>query len=310
MSTCLNKLECVFIMMHRYVHKGLEVSALTIGGIETCYILPQHGIAFDVGRCPDPLIAIDKVFLTHGHLDHAGGLPYYLGQRALKRLLPTTVYVPEEIQEQLVNIVKAWQKIEGYEAEIDIRGLKAGDKVVLSSSKHVVALQSYHRVSTLGYALVEKKKKLKEEYLTLPGNQIKKLKDANKDIFDIKDIPLFCFSGDSTIDFIKKNPIAQESRVLFIECTYIDEKRPKERAETWGHIHLDHILESLDFFKNEKTVLVHFSKRYSVRAIKRILKDKIPLNQTKRFAFIANNYPYEIPRFREEIEKYLSKYQK
>ena len=83
--------------MFEYKYKSIHVQGVSIGGVETCYILPHFNIAFDVGRCPYPLIDIPKVFVTHGHLDHAAGLPYYISQRALRRLSTPDVYMPQKL---------------------------------------------------------------------------------------------------------------------------------------------------------------------------------------------------------------------
>ncbi|KAG8488384.1 hypothetical protein CXB51_016562 [Gossypium anomalum] len=59
--------------------KGIEVEGyfiegLSIGGHETCVIVPELKSAFDIGRCPSRAIHQNFVFITHAHLDHIGGL--------------------------------------------------------------------------------------------------------------------------------------------------------------------------------------------------------------------------------------------
>lgn len=261
--------------MIEFRHKDIHVDALGRGGIETCYILPQYQLAFDTGRCPDALVDIPRVFLTHGHLDHAAGLPYYISQRSLKHLPLPEIYCPTEIVQPLSEILHLWQKIEGFEYDIAIKGVDAGDEVSVRKDLYVRALRSYHRVPCRGYAIMRKTRKLREEFLNAPGRDIKRMKDRGENIFEDKDIPVFAFSGDTTIEFLRDNPEAQEAQVLFIECTYIDDKRPVARAREWGHIHLDEILEHRNLFRNEKIVLTHFSKRYHKRFIGQVLQKKI-----------------------------------
>lgn len=55
--------------------KGIEVEGyfiegLSIGGHETCVIVPELKSAFDIGRCPARAIHQNFVFITHAHLDH------------------------------------------------------------------------------------------------------------------------------------------------------------------------------------------------------------------------------------------------
>lgn len=261
--------------MIEFRHKDIHVDAIGRGGIETCYMLPQWQIAFDTGRCPDALVDIPRVFLTHGHLDHAAGLPYYISQRSLKRLPMPEICCPTEIVQPLSEILHLWQKIEGFTYEIAIKGMDPGDEVSLRKDLYVRALVSHHRVPCRGYAVMRKTRKLKEEFLSVPGREIKRMKDRGDEIFEDKDIPVFAFSGDTTIEFLQDNPLAQEAQVLFIECTYIDDKRPESRAREWGHIHLDEIIANRHLFKNEKIVLTHFSKRYHRRYITQVLGKKI-----------------------------------
>ena len=55
--------------------KGIEVEGyfiegLSVGGHETCVIVPELKSAFDIGRCPSRAIQQNFVFITHAHLDH------------------------------------------------------------------------------------------------------------------------------------------------------------------------------------------------------------------------------------------------
>ena len=186
-------------------HKDIQVDAIGRGGIETCYILPQFQLAFDTGRAPDNLIDIPRIFLTHGHLDHAAGLPYYISQRSLKHLPPPDIYCPAEITEPLSEILRLWQKIEGFSYEIKLNGLNVGDTVEIRKDLSVKALQSHHRVPCRGYAVMRKTRKLKDEFLHLPGREIKLMKDRGDKIFEDRDHPVFAFSGDTTIEFLRDN---------------------------------------------------------------------------------------------------------
>jgi len=256
-------------------HKEVHVEAIGRGGIETCYILPHYQVAFDVARSPDNLIDIPRVFLTHGHLDHSAGLPYYISQRSLRHLPPPEIYCPTEIVEPLGEILRLWQKIEGFAYAIKLTGLNPGDAVEIRRDMKVVALKSLHRVPCRGYAVMRRTRKLREEFIDRPGREIQHLKNSGADIFIEKDMPVFAFSGDTTIEFLQENVAAREAQVLFIECTYIDDKRPVARAREWGHIHLDEIIEQRALFQNEKIVLTHFSKRYTKRFIHQVLEKKI-----------------------------------
>jgi hypothetical protein len=48
---------------------------------ETCLILPRCKLALDIGRCPQPSVFQQTVLITHGHLDHIGGVTFHAASR-------------------------------------------------------------------------------------------------------------------------------------------------------------------------------------------------------------------------------------
>lgn len=50
--------------------EGYSIEGLSIGGQETCIIIPEFKCAFDIGRCPTRAIQQNFVCITHAHLDH------------------------------------------------------------------------------------------------------------------------------------------------------------------------------------------------------------------------------------------------
>ncbi|MDH4198783.1 MAG: MBL fold metallo-hydrolase [Spirochaetia bacterium] len=271
--------------MKSFTHKNIRVEFESTGGIESCYILPDFKVAFDTGKCPDALIDIPVVFLSHGHLDHASGISYYFSQRSLRKLNPGTIYVPKSVQKPLSKITRLWQDIEEFDYKCDVAGIEVGDKIEIKKDLHVMSVRANHRVSAFGYVILKTTKKLKKQYLHLSGRQIARLKE-HEDIFEIVEIPIFAYSGDSTIEIIRENELMRNAAVLFMECTYIDEKRNVERARKWGHTHLDEIISEANLFKNEKVVLVHLSRRYSPRYMQSVLNRRLTEEQKKRFVYV------------------------
>lgn len=50
--------------------EGYAIEGISIGGQETCIIIPEFKCTFDIGRCPSRAIQQNFVFITHAHLDH------------------------------------------------------------------------------------------------------------------------------------------------------------------------------------------------------------------------------------------------
>ena len=58
-----------------------EIIGYSVAGEETVVGMPQLGVCFDIGKAPEQVIPIDNILLTHGHIDHAAGIAYYLSHR-------------------------------------------------------------------------------------------------------------------------------------------------------------------------------------------------------------------------------------
>ena len=261
-----------------YNHKGTKIQGISIGGIQTCIHLPQFKLLFDIGTGYDHIIEVPKLLISHGHLDHSSGIAYYISQRNLKRLMPAEIYVPPLFYEPLKEVLNLWSKIEGYNTVYNLTPLDYNKFYHLQGNNYFKAVKSVHRVPSNGYTIFEKTRKLKEEFQKLPSNKIAELKSKGIDMFYEYYIPLITFSGDTQIEFVINNECVRKSRILFLECTYIDKVRTIEQTREWGHIHLDEIVENVECFREvDKLYLIHFSPRYNSEKILKNLKDKLPI---------------------------------
>ena len=76
------------------VCRGTRSRAPSVGGQETCIVLPQLRLAFDSGRCPQRCVYADTMCLSHTHMDHVGGAGFYIATRSLLSLPPPTILMP------------------------------------------------------------------------------------------------------------------------------------------------------------------------------------------------------------------------
>ena len=239
--------------------------------------LPQYRLLFDIGVGHTKFTDYPKLLLTHGHLDHSSGLAYYVSQRALRRLEAPSIYCPPEIADPLNRMFAIWAEIEGFEAAYNLVPVDYESLYQLQGNVYFRPIRSIHRVPSNGYTILEKNQKLKPEFQDLPGHEIAALKTQRNDLFYEHQNPIITFSGDTQIEFILENELVRRSKILFLECTYVDEKRPVERARKWGHIHLFEIAANADAFKDvERLFLIHFSPRYKQEIIVQQIKSVLP----------------------------------
>lgn len=259
-----------------YVFGDVVVEGLSSGGIETCLHLPRQKVAFDIGRCPQAVVAREHVLFTHAHMDHMGGVAYHCATRALRGLPPPTYILPACDVDAFEALFAAWRRLDRSELEHHTVGLEPGDSYRLPNGLEVRPFRSPHRAPCLGYALVSHRRKLLPSLAGLPGPELERRRKAGETITRTVETVEVAFTGDSLVEVLEREPLTREARLLICECTFLDERVTVERARESGHIHLDELLERVDLLGQQAILLTHFSSRYGPREIVRILDERLP----------------------------------
>ncbi|KAK4283825.1 hypothetical protein QN277_000735 [Acacia crassicarpa] len=249
--------------------EGYPIQGLSIGGQETCIIFPSLNLAFDIGRCPPRAVCQDFLLISHSHMDHIGGLPMYVATRGLYRMKPPTIIVPASVKENVEALFEVHRKLDHSDLKHNLVGLDVGEEFYLRNDIKVKAFKTYHVIPSQGYILYSVKKKLKHEYLGLPGNEIKKLKFSGVEITYTLEEPEIAFTGDTMSDFIvdDSNIDALRARILVMECTFLNDSITVTHARDYGHTHLSEIISYADKLQNRAILLIHFSARYTEEEI-------------------------------------------
>ncbi|MBP6124853.1 MAG: MBL fold metallo-hydrolase, partial [Phycisphaerae bacterium] len=92
---------------------NLDLLGYSVAGEETVVALPQLDVCFDIGKAPDQMIPINHVLLTHGHMDHAAGVAYYLSHRQFCGMPAGTILAPPNTIGPIRQILDAWSKLDG-----------------------------------------------------------------------------------------------------------------------------------------------------------------------------------------------------
>ncbi len=255
---------------------------LSLSGIRTCIALPAFQFCFDVAQGFPFSLNLKKYFISHGHLDHAAGIPYIISQKAMNSQAPADFWMPKSLLEPMTEILRLWEKIEGHQYQFHFHEMNLDTEVEINARYTMKSFSTVHRIDSCGYTLFEKKKKLKPDFQNLPGARLAELRKTGTELNDVSEIPQISFTGDTQIEFLLQNDWVRKSRILITECTYLDNKKTIEQAKKWGHLHLDELIAHLDQIESEKIVLIHLSSRYSTEYAQQLLQKKIPKKHLDR----------------------------
>ncbi len=265
----------------------LDIIGYSIAGEETVIAMPQLDVCFDIGKAPDQVIPINHVLLTHGHMDHAAGIAYYLSHRNFCGQAAGTILAPENLLPPIKDIIDAWARLDGNQLPANLVGVKPGDEFQIKPNLVARVFPTKHSRGSVGFTVIEKRKKIKQEFASLSGPQIVELKKQGVAIDNPIEMPIVTYLGDTQyVDFSQLNYIA-ESKILIAECTfYIDEHA--DRAHAGRHMHIDEFVKLVSELNNQYIVVTHTTQRTPMSQIRKILKSQIPADRFDRIILLMD----------------------
>jgi ribonuclease Z len=264
------------------------VRGISVGGVYTSLQVPELGAVLDVGLPLRAFCGTDRVFLSHGHIDHSGGLPGLLGVRGMmQKAEPVQVFMPAEIVDELHAVLAATERMQRFPMQIRAVGMQPGQEHSLGNNLWVRAFRTHHPVPSLGYQFLRRVQKLKPAFLGLPGPEIAAKKARGEDLFDAAEHLEVAYATDTLLRVIDTNPSMLDSRVLIMECTFYDERKALAESRAGCHVHLDELLPVCERFRNEHIVLMHTSQIYQPREAREILLRRCPRSFTDRVQLLA-----------------------
>jgi ribonuclease Z len=273
---------------HNLAHikiNDLDIIGYSVAGEETVVAMPQLDVCFDVGKAPDQIIPINHVLLTHGHMDHSAGFAYYLSQRNFCGISAGTILAPDNLLPSIRQIIDAWSKLDGNKIPAKLVGVKAGDEYKIKPNLVARAFPTKHSNGSVGFTIIEKRKKLKPEYKGLTGPQIVELKKQGIEIDYPLEFPIVTYLGDTQyVDFSQLKYIA-DSRILIAECTFYEGEHTT-RAKAGRHMHVDELATLLTKLNNEHIIITHTTQRTPMNEIRKILKKAMPKDKYEKITLL------------------------
>lgn len=278
-----------------YNFQGIRLLGSSLAGEETFVVAPELNLAFDVGRAPREVVNVDNVFLTHGHMDHAAGAAYYFAQRMFVDNDPGHLYLPEALVVPVRLLLRVWADIDGHEPPANLHAAVPGQDIQLRRDLIVRPFKVNHPcrrhdrsiVEGLGYAAIEVRRKLKDEFQGLTGPQIVELKKKGVEVTRRVELPLVAYCGDTAPgDFLELDCV-RNAKILLLECTFVEPEH-LERARAGDHVHVSDLPELLPRLNNGRILLTHLSRRTALSEARNLLRRELGADADERVTFLMD----------------------
>jgi ribonuclease Z len=259
-----------------HLHDGLTVEGWSRAAVQTYWRVPELNLGFDLGAQPWDFMGTPTWFVSHTHLDHIAALPVYVARRRMMKMEPPVVYVPAESIDDVRKLMLIMQRLDRGRQLADVRPLVAGGEVELGRNHVVGVFNTVHTIPSRGFLVWERRNKLKDEFVGLPGDKIKELRLSGVAVTREVRIPLLAYTGDTAPAGLDLNPAFYEAKILITELSFIRASHRRDKIHKFGHMHLDDFVERAGKFRNDVVIVGHFSTRYHPNEVRKLLEAKLP----------------------------------
>lgn len=262
------------VRQHR--HGELTIEGYSRAAVQTYWRVPELKIGFDFGLQPWSFMTTATWAVSHTHMDHVAALPIYVARRRLMHMPEPTIYVPHSAVADIDALLDVYQRLDRGRLPCRLVPVRPGEEYELAREQVLTTFAATHTLPAVGYIVWDRRKKLKDEYFGLAGEQIRDLRLSGVEVTREARVPLVAYLGDSNTDALDHCADLYRVRVLIMEITFFASGHRREKIHKYGHIHLDDVLERADLFQNELIIASHFSTRYHDDQIRRIVEKRLP----------------------------------
>jgi ribonuclease Z len=253
----------------------LSVVGGSRAGDGSVILLPQLHLALEAGRAHRALPAMTTVVISHGHVDHLGGVAYWASQRQLQSMGPARLLAPRAIAPGIEELLGTHARLEGGQPyEVEVVAAEAGERYSMRPDFDLVFFPTDHWVPTLGSRLVWRRHRLLPEFADLPGEEIARRRSTGEIVTEEIEANLLAYCADCGPGVLEDHPQALAAEVLLIECSFY-RAGDRERAARYGHMHLEDLLAAIDRLSCRHLVLLHPSRRHRLREVEKILDERL-----------------------------------
>lgn len=232
----------------------------SIAGEATAMHIPELDLGFDMGVCPRAMLSSKFVAISHGHMDHIGGLAYYCSQRHFQGMGTGSIVCDKRILPAIQKMMEGYIDLERQQTPFNLIPIEPEGLVEIKNNIFLRAFEVEHTIPTIGYVVIEKRSKLRPDLIGLPQEKLMELKDRGEQITRTLEIPLIAYVMDTGPGPHLVREDVRKAQIIIAECTFFEPDH-KERAKVGMHLHLDDIAEWLRVCECQTMVLAHLSRR-------------------------------------------------
>ena len=161
----------------------------------------------------------------------------------MMKMEPPAIYVPAESLDDVKKLMLIMQRLDRGRQIADVRGLSAGQEIELGRNHVAGVFDMVHTIPSRGLLVWERRHKLKEEFVGLPGEKIKELRLSGVAVTREMRIPLVAYTGDTAPAGLDNNPAFFDAKILITELSFIRASHRRDKIHKFGHMHLDDFVE-------------------------------------------------------------------
>lgn len=265
-----------------------RVQGVSTAGESTCVMIPELDLCFDMGECPRAALACKTVALTHGHMDHIGGLAYYFSQRHFQGMGTGKLVCDSRLTGAIHKMMAGYVDLEQQRTPYEVVPISPEQMVPLKQGLFLRAFETEHTVPSLGYIVVEKRSKLKPEFDGFPQEKLRELKERGIEITRTLEIPLIAYTGDTRPGPHLVRDDVRKADLIITECTFFEPDH-KERAKIGKHLHVSDLVEWLRIVECKAMILVHVSRRTHLGEARSQLEKAVGRERAERVYFLMDS---------------------
>lgn len=268
----------------------------SIAGESTCLNIPELDLGFDIGSCPRAMLPSKHLAISHGHMDHIGALAYYCSQRRFQGMGTAKIVCDERIAPSIKRMMDGYVDLEHQRTPYDLVPLRPDQPLEIKNNILLRGFETEHTCPSFGYTVSEKRTKLKQEFLDLPQDKLRELKDRGTEITRAFEIPLIAYTGDTAPGPHLVREDVRKAQIVIAECTFFEPDH-KQRAKVGMHMHLDDIAEWLRVLECQHIILIHVSRRTDMSYARNRIAQLSGMKNAEKVLFLmdykANRARYE-----------------